>query len=481
MNIQLLIEIAYLFIVFLVCLRIIYETNTSAKTLSYLLLVVFIPIIGIIVYFSLGNDYRKNKIYSKKLIKNEHLFERIKEQLQWSSRAILDQNNEPALINNPQLSHLLLLDGSPLTVNNEAKLLINGEQTFPEIKKALLNAKHHIHLEYYIYEDDNIGNEIKDILILKAKEGVSVRFIYDDFGSSDIRKKFSDELRQHGIEVFPFYKITFIKLANRINYRNHRKIIVIDGETSFVGGINVSDKYINPNPEQLYWRDTHMMIKGPGTRFLQYTFLCDWNFCSGQNITIESEFFNDKQIGTGHTTLQIASSGPDSDRPTILYALLQAIGKARKEILITSPYFIPDESLIDALKIASLSGVAIKLIVPDRADSFFVNAAACSYYSDLLAAGVEIYLYNKGFIHSKSMVIDNELSVLGTANMDVRSFELNFEVNAIIYSSSFSEELRHLFYSDMLNCTAIDAVAWDLRPNWKTLPEKIARLFSPLL
>jgi cardiolipin synthase len=480
-NFAIYLEIVYILVVIFVCLRIIYEINTNSKTLSYLLLVIFLPFVGIVIYFCFGNDYRKNKIYSKKLSQNDNLFKRLRDRIFKFSLEIIHSNTSSGLKNHLKLAHLLLQDGSPLTNNNTVKLLVNGENAFPAIIEALKEAKHHIHLEYYIYENDNIGNEIKDILIDKAKQGVKVRFIYDDFGSRDIDRKFTREMEEVGAEIYPFYKINFIKLANRINYRNHRKIIIIDGLTSFIGGINVSDKYVNPNPDNLYWRDTHMMIKGSGTSYLQYTFLCDWNFCAEQQVDTEPYFFRNEAVSEGHTVLQIASSGPDSDRPTILYSLIQAISEAKKEILITTPYFIPDESLISAIKIVSLSGVDVKLIVPKKADSFLVNAAACSYYSELLQSGVHIYLYNKGFIHAKTIVIDEELSMLGTANMDVRSFELNFEVNAVVYDSKFSMELKASFHKDLKHCDKIDPEVWNLRSNWKTLPEKVARLFSPLL
>lgn len=480
MNYTLYLETLYILIVIFVCLRVVYEINTNSKTLSYLLIVIFLPIVGIIIYFCFGNDYRKNKIYSKKLSQNDKIFQKLRTQIFKSSLAIISTNKSSGLKNHAKLAHLLLKDGSPLTEKNTVKLLINGENTFPAIIKALKEAKNHIHIEYYIYENDTIGNTIKDVLIERANAGVKIRFIYDDFGSRSIRNQFSDELTAAGVEIYPFYKITFIKLANRINYRNHRKIIIIDGETSFVGGLNVSDKYINPN-EDGYWRDTHLMIVGPGTSYLQYTFLCDWNFCAEQQLETESYFFRNDETKGGDTVVQIASSGPDSDRPTILYTLIQAISEAKKEVLITTPYFIPDESLINTIKIVALSGVEVKLIVPKKADSFLVNAAACSYYSDLLEAGVQIYLYNKGFIHAKTIVIDEELSMLGTANMDVRSFELNFEVNAVVYDGDFSTELKNSFEKDLKYCDKINLEHWNLRSNWKTLPEKVARLFSPLL
>ncbi len=481
----LLIQIFYLIVLVLVCLRIVYDTRSSTKTLAYLLLVVFLPLVGIIFYFSFGINYRKRKLYTKKLIEDELLAEKTKGSVIAYSKHTIEQNNF-TIQQNKGLAHLLVQDNlSALTAGNEVKLLINGEHKFPEVIAALKAAQDHIHIEYYIYEDDEIGNEITDILIRKAKEGITVRFIYDDFGSLAIRKKMVAKMKAAGIEVFPFYKITFIALANRMNYRNHRKIIVIDGKTAFVGGINVSDKYINHphNPKKLFWRDTHLRIDGPGIQYLQYLFFCDWNFCAKDNLQPNSSFFPELASfeGKGNKLVQIAASGPDSDRPTILYSLLQAISLAQEEVLISTPYFIPGESIIDALLVAALSGVSVKLLVPGISDSKLVNAAARSYYTDLLKAGVEIYLYKKGFVHAKTLVTDKKMAIVGTANMDYRSFDLNFEVNAIVYDEEIAKELTDVFYSDIKDAEKIDADEWEDRPLYKQLMEKTARLISPLL
>lgn len=476
-------EIVYLLVLGLVCLRIIYDTRSNTKTLAYLLFAVFVPFFGMIFYFFFGINYRHRKMYSKKLYENDEVAAKFTEELMLYSRQTMQNNNEK-ILTNKELAFMLLKDSmSPLTANNEVKLLINGENKFPEVLRAIKAAKHHIHIEYYIYEDDHIGQQLAEALIEKSKEGVKVRFIYDDFGSRDIRKKLVPKLRENGIEAYPFLKVHFILLANRLNYRNHRKIIVIDGITSFVGGINVSDKYINTGPEKTFWRDTHLRIDGPGTQYLQYLFLCDWNFCTDEPLKRDANFFpqNASEPTKENTIVQIAASGPDSESPTILFSILQAINLAEKEILITSPYFIPGESLLDALTIASLSGIAVKLLVPGKSDSILVNSAARSYYNDLLRSGVEIYQYKKGFIHAKTLVSDSKLAMIGTANMDFRSFDLNFEVNAIVYDTKIGTELSKVFYEDLQNSERINPEEWAARPKYKQLLEKAARLLSPLL
>lgn len=478
-------EIAYLLVLIPVCLRIIYDTPNTTKSLAYLLFAIFVPVLGMTFYFLFGTNYRNKKMYAKKLFDNEGMAMRLKDRLeQYSLRTYLE--NDQDVEQNRELAYLLLNDTqSPLTGNNEVKLLLNGEEKFPEVLQALREARDHIHMEYYIYEDDRIGREIEQLLIEKAKQGVRVRFIYDDFGSHAIRKGLAQRLRANGVEVFPFLKIHFILFANRLNYRNHRKIIIVDGKTAFVGGINISDRYINDDADgdKLYWRDTHLRIDGFGVFYLQYLFLCDWNFCAQEELQPDEGFFPQENLGkrSGKKVVQIAASGPDSDTPTILFSMLQIINLAREEILITSPYFIPDDSLLNALIVASLSGIDVKLLVPGVSDSRLVNMAAKSYYGDLLDSGVEIHLYAKGFVHAKTMVTDRKIAMVGTANMDIRSFDLNFEVNAIVYDGEISQQLRNAFYGDIRHAEKIDAQGWRNR-SWRTkLLERSARLISPLL
>jgi len=485
MNWLLLVEIAYVIILVLVCLRIIWDTRSDTKTLAYLLLAIFVPVAGIIFYFSFGVNYRKHKIYSKKLIENADFSQKFRDNIFQRSKQTFEQNSS-SVQTYRELALLLLSDSmSPLTSANSVKLLINGEEKFPEVLKALQTAKRHIHIEYYIFEEGETGTAIEKVLIEKASQGVEVRFIYDDFGSRSIRKKMARRLQKAGVKVFPFYKITFRPLSNRLNYRNHRKIIVIDGSIGFVGGINVSDRYVNNNhsSNKLFWRDTHLRIDGPGVQYLQYLFLCDWNFCAQEHLQPDEVFFPQPASLSvnGNKLVQIAASGPDSDSPTILYSLLQAIHLAEKEILITTPYFIPGESILDALITAALGGLSVKLLVPGISDSALVNAAAHSYYDGLLKAGVQIYLYQKGFVHAKTLVIDRKLAIIGTANMDTRSFDLNFEVNAIVYDEEQANELANVFELDIKDAEKIDATSWMNRSRLKQLMEKTARLVSPLL
>lgn len=475
-------EAAYLLLVLFVCLVVVRDTRSTAKTLAYLLIVVFVPVAGIAVYFTFGINYRKRKLYSRKIDGDERLRERLTPYL--LPNAVHWHQAHHALAADARALHQQPGAGPPgTTVDNAVQVLVNGEEKFPALLAALEQATHHIHLEYYICEPGPVANAVQEVLMRKARAGVQVRLIYDDLGSRAIRGRWLRELRDAGVEAHPFNRVSFSLLANRINYRNHRKVVVIDGRIAFMGGINLSDRYVNtPGSSALYWRDTHVRIRGSGVLFLQYHFLCDWNFCAKQNIGQNEQLFPapDAHAPAG-TGMQVSVSGPDSALPTIQLTLVRAITLARREVLITTPYFIPGDSLIDALRVAALGGVKVRLLVPGISDSLFVNAAARSYYNEVMLAGVEVYRYYKGFIHAKSLVVDDRIAIIGSANLDLRSFELNFEVNTTFFGAEVAGKLRADFEHDLLHAERIDPVAWADRPFHKEFPERIARLVSPLL
>lgn len=483
-NWAIILQVIYVLLVIVVGIRIVFDTRSIPKTLAYLMLVVFVPILGIIFYFSFGINYRKRKMYDTKLKIDKNLRKRYSSRIEQLQKEISIRHNS-ALQHNLELVRMLSnkrMGAEAILPNYELKLLYNGEEFFPVLKDALRKAQSHIHIEFYIFENDGIGNEIKDILIDKAKSGVEVRFIYDDFGSMGIRRSFVNSLTSQGVQAFPFHKIRFIKLANRLNYRNHRKIVVVDGELAFVGGINISDRYNNDCPNEIYWRDTHLMIKGYSAQALQQVFLSDWNHCSTEDLTISEKYFPELEIpAKAQKHVQIVSSGPDSDLPYILYSFIQAINLAEQEILITTPYYIPDISIQEMLRISALSGLNVRLLVPYVGDSKLVSIAAQSFYEELLEAGVRIFLYKKGFIHAKTFVTDRKLASVGTANFDSRSFDLNFEVAAMIYDTELAEELARKFYEDLEDAEELTLAEWRKRPKWLQLVERIVRLASPFL
>ncbi len=490
-NLPLILEILYLLLLIFSCIRIIYDTRSAPKTISYLLFAIFVPVVGIIFYFSVGINYRKRKMYRQKIISDNVIgLSLLEKKMIFAPSA--DKDNLALMDKNKRLIRFLNQNGiNPVTSNNHIRILLNGEKKIPEVLEAIKNAKHHIHIEYYIIEDDSTGREIENALVEKVREGVTVRLIYDDFGSRSVRKTLLRRLAAAGIETNPFNKIVFIAFANRINYRNHRKIIIVDGSIGFIGGINISDRYINRPRirrrrrrwDQMYWRDTHMRIEGDGVSYLQFLFFCDWSFCSESTLPLSVEYFPtfESPVNYGTKQIQIAASGPDSDTSIILYSLLELINTAESELLLTTPYLIPCESLLNALVLASIGGVDVKILVPKRNDSLVINLASQSYYDELLQAGIEIYEYKKGFIHAKTVVVDGSISTIGTANMDDRSFDLNFEVNAIVFDKEVAHELRNVYFNDVKNAIRVDPNKWEDRPKIKKLLEKTVRLLSPML
>lgn len=472
----------YYVVVLLVSVKIILDTDTQSKALGYLFLVGVFPVVGIIVYFAIGVNYRKKKLYRKKLDVTSDVFRQMALQVAQYSQETLESSRGDIAEFYP-LAMTLEKENMIPTRNNNVRLLVNGENKFPVVLEDLKKARNHIHIQYYIYENDVIGNEIVDILIAKVKEGVAVRFMYDDYGSWQLGRKFIKHLDDNGVETAAFYKIIHPLFANRINYRNHRKIIVVDGIVSYIGGINVSDRYINNDPDRMFWRDTHLRINGLASFNLQRIFLADWNFCAQQNIGYNTDLFPVSRVGEhfGNTLVQISSSGPDYEYPSIMYSMIQAILLAKKEVFITTPYFIPEKSFLDALKIARLSGVDVRLLVPGVSDSKIVNMVSNSQYQELLQRGIRIYKYQKGFVHAKSMVCDGQTSIVGTANLDQRSFDLNFEVNAVIYDGSMAGELREVFFRDLEDAVELDLAAWENRPGGTLFMERVFRLFSPLM
>ncbi|MEA2105455.1 MAG: cardiolipin synthase [Bacteroidota bacterium] len=485
-NIKLITQLLFITIIvvsFIVSIFILLENRNPIRASALILLLFALPGIGLIVYFFLGRNYRRKKMFEAKKDSDRYFIRKLKEQIKTSSENLINKNQ--SILGNKSLLVKMLLNDNyfGLTDRNQLKLLINGEQKFPELFNALENAKDHIHIEYFIIENGILFERLKSILIKKRDEGVSVRIIYDDVGSRHLKNKSIKELHKAGIEIFPFYKTYFPSMANRINYRNHRKIVVIDGKTGFTGGINLSDKYTNEIPNKVfsYWRDTHLKIEGPAVRYLQYIFLLDWHFSSEQTLLYNSRFFPKLENNNSNKLVQIISGGPDLIRETVMTAYFKAIVDAEKECFITMPYVIPNQGIITALKQAALSGVDVRLLVPKKSDSWLLNSASNTYYYELLASGVKIYRYTKGFVHAKTMVIDNNLNIVGSANMDYRSFDYNFEVNAIVYDQDFNHEIKQQYLKDLEESEQITLEEWESRPLRVRLKESIVRLLSPIL
>ena len=375
----------------------------------------------------------------------------------------------------------LLLNNSNavITNDNEIQILKNGKEKFDELFSAIEKAKHHIHLEYYIIDNDKAGNRLREMLISKAQEGVEVRLIYDDVGSWELKKKFLRSMTNAGVKVDCFMKVRFPMLTSKVNYRNHRKIVVIDGEVAFTGGLNIADRYLEGIPEIGPWRDTHLKLTGGAATALQIIFMADWYFVS-KEIFQGDQYFKPFKAGKGKL-VQICSGGPDSDWESIRQAYFAAITSATDHIYIATPYLLPTIDLLTAIEIAALSGIDIRILLPGKSDAHIPKWGTDSYIKELLEAGVKVFFYKAGFTHSKVIIVDGVFSSVGSANIDFRSLETNFEVNAMIYDEEIAEELTRNFMDDLQGSEEIDLEIWVKRPWHRKAKESFARIFSPML
>lgn len=457
-----------------------FENDDPSKTVTWLLILIFLPIVGFILYMLIGRKFRKIKRYRKKGLANlAELSKIVKDEAKLISEG--QQYIEMHLPQKKKLIKLIVNSAcSPFTINNRTQVLNNGADTYRSFFEAMEKATHHIHLEFYIFRDDNIGTQIQELLIKKAQKGVEVRLIYDGYGSFNLNKDFLKKLEGNGVQTVSFSPLLLPIRNKRIDYRNHRKILVVDGKIGFVGGINIGDEYLGKTPEFTYWRDTHLRIEGDGVKFLQHIFLQDWSFVAKEKIS-GNWYYPSCPDDLGKELIQIAASGPDSPWEAIMQMYFSMIATAEESIYLTTPYFIPNESISMAIRNAALSGLDVRIIIPGKPDNKFVLWASMSYLKRLLEAGVRVYQYQKGFIHSKTLVVDGLVSSIGTANMDLRSFKLNFEVNAFIYNEGVSKNLMEDFFNDLKNCQEINYYEYKNRSLLQKFLESLARLFSPLL
>ncbi|MFC7393078.1 cardiolipin synthase [Scopulibacillus cellulosilyticus] len=464
--------------VILIGIVIFLENRQPSKTISWLMVLALFPIVGFILYIAFGQSYRKRRLFRKRTFLEDQQFNDIAA----SSREINQDKRQLMGDHQQTLIHLAEEMGQyPVSFGTETKVLTNGKQTFKEILQEIKKAKHHIHLEYYIVRNDEIGNLLKDLLIEKAKQGVEVRFLYDAVGSWMLKKKYVRELNKAGVETVPFFPVSLPIINHRMNFRNHRKIVVIDGNVGFMGGLNIGDEYLGKNPTFGFWRDTHLLVRGEAVRSLQTIFLQDWYIMTGEAKT-DSVYFDVKPVeGAHHGACQMVASSPYSEWEVIKSLFFSMIVSAKRSIWVASPYLIPDDDILSALKIAALSGIDVKILVPFRPDKRIVFYASHSYFPDLLEAGVKIYEYRDGFMHSKVIIVDHELASIGTSNMDMRSFHLNFEVNAFLYRTDSTIQLVADFINDLERATEIDYESFKKRPIITRVVESTSRLLSPLL
>ncbi|MCL7986327.1 cardiolipin synthase [Sphingobacterium sp. lm-10] len=454
------------------------ENRNPTKTIAWVLVIVFLPILGIILYYLFGQKFKKERRFkrisevqsARIMTELKQLEPRIKEYLKQIQEEIGDLSRVYSYLRNEQVCFPSL--------HNEVTLLHNGEEKFAHLLESLRQAKYFIHLEYYIFEHDEIGGKIMALLEEKANAGVTVRLLVDAFGSPSIiryQKKHPSK-----IQFQAFLPVTFTSLANS-NYRNHRKICIIDGESAYIGGINISDSYRNPNPYGIYWRDTSLHIKGESVGLLQLHFWTLWNQTDGDSFLLDEYYVKRTSNVLGKATVSFAASDPGSAAPYTMEALLIAIAAAQYKVQLCTPYYIPSPELETALMVAAASGVSVELMVPYKGDSWIVQHASFSFLKPLLLRGIKVYLYEKGFIHAKTVNIDDKLAFVGTVNLDTRSFYINYEIAAIVSDEKLGKEMAQQFSDDRANSKLLTSEIWAARPRWKRGLDSICRLLAPLL
>lgn len=457
------------------------ERRDAGATWAWILVLFFIPGLGFFTYLIFGRTLNSSKMFQWEDQKKMGIAQLISNQLMEICTGKFPYRNDIEKKYHDLIFMHLSNNDAVLTQDNKVEIFTDGKDKFDALFQDINNAKDHIHLQYYILKRDGLGKKLIAALIKKAKEGVKVRLLYDDLGSRSMTRGFFKELRNAGGDVEAFFPSKLHIVNFRLNYRNHRKLAIIDGKIGYVGGFNIGDEYLGKNPKFGYWRDTHLRIEGSAVYAIQTRFILDWNQASDRHdIHYAPEFFPKKTM-PGDVGIQIVTSGPDSEWEQIKNGYIKMITSAKKSVWIQTPYFIPDASLLDSLRIAALSGVDIRIMIPNKPDHPFVYWATYSYIGEMLKTGAKVYIYDNGFIHAKTIIVDHEISSVGTANIDVRSFRLNFEVNAFIYDEQIAHLLSKSFLKDM-------EVSWELtneiyqnRPLKIRFKESISRLLSPIL
>jgi cardiolipin synthase len=446
------------------------ENRNPVKSLAWVTVLLVVPLLGLVLYVVFGRNIQTNRIISRR---NRRKLRRLGAGGSADYRQLdMDERDKRRI----GLVHALC--GSNFYAGNAVTIYNNGGDKFEALLRDIASAQSFINMQYYILADDNIGRRVIDALCERARAGVKVRLIYDHVGSFKLSKRALRKLAEAGVEAYPFFKVVFPPFGTRINWRNHRKIVVIDGRVGYIGGMNVADRYIDGGNMFDMWRDLHLRIEGPAVMGLQQSFAVDWNFM-GQPLLEESA--QKEPIAGSNVGMQLVTSGPTSQWMNMTMLFQQVLSGARKSIYIQTPYFIPSEGLLQALQIAALSKVDVRLMVPKRSDSDMLRWATNSYVRECLRSGIKIYFYTKGMLHSKAIIVDDDFATVGSTNFDFRSFEHNFEANLLIYSDEVNSRLKQQFLADMADCEYITTEQWIKRPRMEKVLESVMRLFSPIL
>ena len=463
--------IAYAVLVLSSILVVISENRNAAKSLAWILALIFLPVLGLLLYLLFGQSLRHETLLSQS--NREKLF---------NSNKLPDVDIDalPFSENNKQLIKMCnRLDASRFYPGNDVRVYVRGNEKFEDLLFDIRHAQKFIHTQYFIFRDDVLGRRIRDALVEAAERGVEVRLLFDDMGCFTVRRGFFKEMKARGVEVRAFMRIFQFRPSWRLNFRNHRKIVVIDGQVGYIGGMNVADRYVDGDKD-LSWRDTHMRVAGPAVHGLQMSFSIDWCYES-KNVLSDEKYFPHLSP-TGETGVQVILSGPTGPWNTVAMMCEKIVSMAHDYVYIQTPYFLPTDSLVYALQVAALSGVDVRVMIPNHTDWVVMRWGSFSYISQMLSAGVKIYLYQPGMLHAKTIVVDDELVSIGSANFDFRSFEHNFETNALVYSTEQALRVKEDFMVDVQHCVLIDDLdQWRQRPFVQKIYESVVRLVSPVL
>ena len=462
----------YVITIVTVTMRVLMANRQPAKTIAWILVLVFIPIFGAIFYFFFGKTTRKERRIGQKSMDKLTKYA----MLEFVEQKQLHLPNEYKELINLFINQNWVLPFK----NNNAEIYISGYEFFPALLREIGKAKHHVHVDSFIFSDDPLGRIVADALIDKVRQGIEVRVIYDDVGSWKTKNCFFERMHAEGIEVYPFMPVRFPLFTSKVNYRNHRKICVIDGEVGFIGGMNIAKRYVK-GIKSLAWRDTHVKITGAAVYGLQRAFLIDWFFVS--RILINNQnYYPISKVADKDCLIQIVTSNPTSLWPEIEQGYVKILVSAKQYVYMETPYFLPTDPILFAMRTAALSGVDVRLMIPYETDTKIVEWASRSYVLSTVKAGVKVYLYKAGFNHSKILVADDSIATIGSTNIDFRSLENDFEANAFFYDKSTALKVKEIFLKDQEECVSLsDVQNLSHRPFLQRLWESMVRLLSPIL
>lgn len=464
--------VAYTVIAIVAMITVLLEHRQPAKTIAWVLVLSFLPLVGIVLYFFFGRRTRKNR----------HIWEKSLNQL--TKRSMIEFAEQKQLElpeEHKELIQLFVNQNFALPFkNNETDVYVSGYEFFPALLAEISKATHHIHIVSYIIDDDPLGRLLRDALIDKARKGIEVRLLFDDVGSWKTPNRFFEQMREEGIEVHPFMPVRFPAFTGKVNYRNHRKIIVIDGKVGFIGGMNLAQRYVKGH-KGIMWRDTHVKISGAAVYGLQRAFLIDW-FHADRTLITDRKYYPDTTITPNNNLIQIVTSSPTNVWEELEQGYIKILLSAKRYVYMETPYFLPTEPIFFAMRTAALSGVDVRLMVSLKTDSKLVQMASRSYLTQTIQAGVKVICYEEGFDHTKLLVADDNVATIGSANIDFRSFENNFEANAFFYDKSMAQRIKDIFLTDETKCVPLEKIK---EINHKSfiyrLWESVVRLLSPLL